>query len=36
LANTEDFTVSNFPASFLHKENKAGKFETVKLGLLIN
>jgi hypothetical protein len=32
LANTEDFTVSNFPALFSHKENKAGKFETVELG----
>jgi hypothetical protein len=29
-ANTEDFTVSNFPASFSHEENEAGKFETVK------
>jgi hypothetical protein len=35
-ANTEDFTVSNFPASFSHEENEAGKFETVKLGSLIN
>jgi hypothetical protein len=32
LANTEDFTVSNFLALFSHEENEAGKFETVKLG----